>query len=92
MLNQDDREQLAQIERRLMAEDPAFVARMCSPQWTGPSLLVMVMMVVLWAVTLVFGIVWGWPGVIVALLIVALAAMVRRLRRRSPEQRGPVSS
>jgi hypothetical protein len=92
MLSQDDREQLAQIERRLMAEDPAFVARMCSPQRKGPSLLVMVMMVVLGTVTPVFGIVWGWPGVAVVLLIVTLSAVVRRLRRRSPEQRGPAFS
>ncbi|BFU45245.1 DUF3040 domain-containing protein [Krasilnikovia sp. MM14-A1004] len=57
MLGQDDRDKLAEIERRLAIEDPDFAARMTRPRPVGSrlhrSILLCVVSVLLWSATMV---------------------------------------
>jgi hypothetical protein len=50
MLGHDDRERLAEIERHLTADDPAFAARMRAPRRSRLSWPLVLLMAVLWAV------------------------------------------
>jgi len=57
MLSQEDRQRLAEIEQRLLADDPVFVARMRSPRMSrlrmdGPTTV----LIGLWLTALVFAV------------------------------------
>jgi len=94
VLGQDDRERLAEIERRLAVEDPAFAARMRSGRgrYPGGRRRTLLMMLALWATLLVLAIVAGWTAVTAALLVVAVVETGRRAWRALRDAGRPAAS
>jgi hypothetical protein len=82
MLGHDDRERLAEIERHLTADDPAFAARMRAPRRSRLSWPLVLLMAVLWAVVPIAAALAGWPAAVAALTVVAVVEAGRRIVRR----------
>jgi fatty acid desaturase len=82
MLSQEDRRQLAELERQLRAQDPEFVRRMSAPR---PRVLPVVMILVCvldWAATAVTAIVgwWAVAAVTGAMAVVCTGTLAYVLR------------
>ena len=67
MLSQEDSRRLAQLERQLRREDPAFVARMLGePEHRGFPISVLLLAAPLWAGAFVLMAVSWWAAAVVA--------------------------
>ena len=88
MLSQDDRRQLAELERRLRAEDPDFVARMTGrrrPRRT--PVLMIVLCVTVWLAMLGSAIAGWWPAtsIIAAAAVASTGALGWAARKRDQD-------
>ena len=85
MLSQDDRRQLAEMERRLRAEDPEFCARMSgrSHRRRTPVALIVVCVLV-WAAVFGSAVAGWWPAtsVFAAMAVASTGALGWSARRR----------
>lgn len=95
MLSKEDSRRLAQLERRLRSDDPAFCARMAGePIRARVPLSVVLAAAVIWAAALVLAVAGWWIAAAVAALwaTVVVCALAYRCRpaRYRPADPGPL--
>ena len=84
MLSQDDRRQLAAMERRLRAEDPEFCARMSGRRPRRAPVALIVVCVLVWAAVFGSAVAGWWPvtSVVAAMAVASTGALGWSARRR----------
>lgn len=82
MLNDDDRQVIAELEQRVLLSDPEFAARMA----TGPAEVRFPAVAVLCASLFILVppvmLLFGWPGLLIVVDLFVAALVVVLLRRR----------
>lgn len=84
MLSQDDRRQLAAMQRRLKAEDPEFVARMSGRRPRRVPIAMMALCSLVWLAVLGSAIAGWWPAtsILAAMAVASTGALGYSARRR----------
>jgi Flp pilus assembly protein TadB len=87
MLSQDDRRHLAELERRLRAEDPEFVARMSGRRPRPKPIAMIVVCALVWLVVAVAAFAGWWPAasVLAGMAVLSTGALGYAARRHDQD-------